>query len=91
MTIQHAHDARVVVFTREGCHLCAAAEEQVAEICAETGDTWARVDIDGDPDLRERFTEQVPVTFVDGAQHDFWRVDPVRLRAALARAPRDVR
>lgn len=91
MTIQHARDARVVVFTREGCHLCAAAEEQVAQICAETGDTWTRVDIDGDPDLRERFTEQVPVTFVDGAQHDFWRVDPVRLRAALARAPRDVR
>jgi hypothetical protein len=23
------------------------------------------------------------VTFVDGAQHDFWRVDAVRLRAAL--------
>ncbi len=44
-------------------------------MCAETGDTWARVDIDADPDLRERFTEQVPVTFVDGAQHDFWRVD----------------
>jgi hypothetical protein len=25
----------------------------------------------------------VPVTFVDGAQHDFWAVDPARLRAAL--------
>jgi glutaredoxin len=91
VTIQHADDARVVVFTREGCHLCAAAEAQVAEICAETGDSWARVDIDNDADLRERFTEQVPVTFVDGAQHDFWRVDPVRLRAALARPPRHVR
>ena len=31
----------------------------------------------------ERFTEEVPVTFVDGRQHDFWRVDPARLRAAL--------
>jgi glutaredoxin len=90
VTIQHADDARVVVFTREGCHLCATAEAQVAEICAETGDTWVRVDIDIDADLRERFTEQVPVTFVDGAQHDFWRVDPVRLRRALARPPRDV-
>jgi glutaredoxin len=84
--IPHADDARVVVYTREGCHLCAAAEAQVAELCAETGDTWIRVDIDGDPELRERFTEQVPVTFVDGKQHDFWRVDPVRLRAALARS-----
>lgn len=86
--IQHADSARVVVYTREGCHLCAVAEEQVAQVCAETGDTWSRVDIDDDPDLRARFTEQVPVTFVDGAQHDFWRVDPVRLRKALARRPR---
>ena len=88
MTIAHAEDARVVVFTREGCHLCAEAESQVAEICADTGDSWVRVDIDSDADLRARFTEQVPVTFVDGAQHDFWRVDAVRLRRALARSPR---
>lgn len=85
MTIAHADDARVVVYTREGCHLCAAAEARVAEICAETGDSWVRVDIDEDAGLRDRFTEQVPVTFVDGAQHDFWRVDPTRLRAALSR------
>ncbi|KAA1374858.1 glutaredoxin family protein [Aeromicrobium fastidiosum] len=85
MTIPHASDARVVVYTRVGCHLCEIAEQQVAELCAETGDSWARVDIDDDPDLRQRFTEQVPVTFVDGAQHDFWRVDPTRLRKALAR------
>ena len=30
-----------------------------------------------------RFSEEIPVTFVDGAQHDFWRVDAARLRAAL--------
>ena len=83
--IAHSDDARVVVYTREGCHLCEIAEQQVADVCAGTGDTWVRVDIDDDPDLRARFTEQVPVTFVDGAQHDFWRVDPVRLGAALAR------
>ena len=35
--------------------------------------------------LQRRYTDQVPVTFVDGAQHDFWRVDPTRLRAALLR------
>ena len=36
----------------------------------------------------ERFAEEVPVTFVDGKQHDFWRVDArQRLRAALAARP----
>jgi glutaredoxin len=83
--IAHADDARVVVYTRQGCHLCEVAEQQVAEVCATTGDSWVRVDIDDDPDLRTRFTEQVPVTFVDGSQHDFWRVDPGRLQKALAR------
>ncbi|MEJ7634607.1 glutaredoxin family protein [Aeromicrobium sp.] len=86
MTIAHADDARVVVYSRPGCHLCETAEDSVAEICAETGDTWARVDITTDEDLTSRFTEQVPVTFVDGSQHDFWRVDPVRLKRALARS-----
>ncbi|WP_371682653.1 glutaredoxin family protein [Aeromicrobium sp. A1-2] len=86
--IRHAEDARVVVYSRPGCHLCEVAESLVDEICVETGDSWVGVDITTDEDLTSRFTEQVPVTFVDGAQHDFWRVDPVRLRAALARAPR---
>ena len=31
----------------------------------------------------EQYGEQIPVTFVDGRQHDYWRVDEARLRAAL--------
>jgi hypothetical protein len=76
---------RVVVLTRQGCHLCDEAVAQVAAVCAETGATYAVLDVDGDSELQRRYTDQVPVTFVDGAQHDFWRVDPVRLKAALLR------
>lgn len=75
---------RVVVLTRQGCHLCDVAIDQVAAVCAETGEAYALLDVDSDPEL-QRYTDQVPVTFVDGAQHDFWRVDPIRLRAALLR------
>ena len=78
--------ARVVVLTRQGCHLCDQAIEVVAAVCAETGASYATRDVDTDPELLRRYSDQVPVTFVDGAQHDFWRVDPVRLRAALARS-----
>jgi len=84
VTVPHADDARVVVYSRAGCHLCEAAEQVVAQVVAETGDSWVRIDIDADPELQQQFTDQVPVTFVDGRQHDFWRVDPARLRAALA-------
>ena len=75
--------ARVTVYSREGCHLCEDAEQIVAQVCADLGEQWERVDIDTDPELVRRFTNEVPVTFVDGRQHDFWRVDPDRLRAAL--------
>ena len=80
----HAADARVVVYTRLGCHLCDLALEIVATVCADTGDTWTQVFIESDDELARQFTDQVPVTYVDGAQHDFWRVDEERLRAALA-------
>ena len=86
MTTFAGRAERVVVLTRQGCHLCDEAIAQVAAVCAETGEAYAVLDIDSDPDLQRRYTEQVPVTFVDGVQHDFWRVDPIRLKAALLRA-----
>ena len=76
--------ARVTLYLRAGCHLCGAAREVVAGVCADLGESFEEVDIDTDASLRERFTDEVPVTFVDGRQHDFWRVDEARLRAALA-------
>jgi glutaredoxin len=82
--IPRSADARVVLYGRAGCHLCATARETVATVCAEAGVDWLEVDIDSEPRLVAAFTDQVPVTFVDGRQHDFWRVDPGRLRAALA-------
>jgi len=74
---------RVTVYGKPGCHLCEDALEVVARVCAEVGTSYAEVDITTDPDLQHRFGEQIPVTFVDGRQHDFWRVDEARLRAAL--------
>lgn len=77
--------ARVTLYGRAGCHLCDEARAVIERVCAELGEAYLEVDIDGDDDLRARYGEEVPVTFVDGKQHDFWRVDERRLRAALAR------
>jgi glutaredoxin len=77
-------DARVTFYTRPGCHLCDEARVVVAKVCEELGESFAEVDIESDGDLEDRYGEEVPVTFVDGRQHDFWRVDEARLRAALA-------
>ena len=86
LTAFAARPERIVVLTRQGCHLCEEAIAQVAAVCVEIGEAYAVLDVDSDPELQRRYTDQVPVTFVDGAQHDFWRVDPARLKAALLRS-----
>jgi glutaredoxin len=75
--------ARVTLLTRPGCHLCDAARDVVQRVCADLDVAWTEVDITTDEDLHARYWEQIPVTLVDGRQHDFWRVDATRLRAAL--------
>ena len=79
--------ARVRLYSKPGCHLCDDARAVVAEVCADLGETFEEVDITAGPDsaaLMRAYGEEIPVTFVDGRQHDFWRVDAARLRAALA-------
>ncbi|MFQ6172276.1 glutaredoxin family protein [Oryzobacter sp. R7] len=75
---------RVLLLGRDGCHLCDTARATIEQVAAELGVGWEERSIDDDPDLRERYAEQIPVTFVDGRQHDYWRVDAARLRAALS-------
>lgn len=75
--------ARVVLYSRPGCHLCDDARAVVAQVCAELGERYDEVDITGSEELESRFGQEIPVTFVDGEQHDFFRVSPQRLRRAL--------
>lgn len=75
--------ARVLLLAKAGCHLCDIAREVIAEVTTELGEEFVEVDLLEDPDLVARYGELIPVTFVDGAQHDYWRVSADRLRAAL--------
>jgi hypothetical protein len=77
--------SRVRLLSKPGCHLCDDARAVVEAVCAELGESYDVVDITGDAELMRRYGEEIPVTFVDGRQHDLWRVDAARLRAALAR------
>jgi hypothetical protein len=74
---------RVTLIGKPGCHLCDEARAVVVAVTAELGVGWEERSILDDPDLHARYWEQIPVTLVDGEQHDFWRVSPDRLRAAL--------
>jgi glutaredoxin len=75
--------SRVTLYGKPGCHLCDDARAVVEAVCAELGVGWTEIDITSDPELFRTYGEQIPVTLVDGRQHDFWHVDPARLRRAL--------
>jgi glutaredoxin len=74
---------RVTLLSKPGCHLCEEARVIIEAVTAELGEAFVELDITTDDELYTRWWEQIPVTLVDGVQHDFWRVDPDRLRAAL--------
>lgn len=75
--------ARVVLYSRPGCHLCDEARPVVAGVCGDGGAEWVEVNVDTDADLQSRYGDEVPVVTVDGETVAFWRVDADLLRAAL--------
>ncbi|HET7430737.1 MAG TPA: glutaredoxin family protein [Nocardioides sp.] len=74
---------RVTLYSRPGCHLCEDARAVIEAVCTELGESYEEISILEDPELIRRYAEEIPVTLVDGRQHDFWRVSAERLRAAL--------
>ena len=72
-------DPRVVVYSRQGCHLC----EQVGDMLARCGITPTWVDIDADPELLERYDHCVPVVDILGRTRFRGQVNELLLRRIL--------
>jgi glutaredoxin len=70
---------KVVIYTREGCHLC----EEAHEMLCEYGLAPTLIDVDADPRLREQFDTCVPVVEIDGKIRFRGRVDRMLLRRIL--------
>lgn len=61
----------VTVYTREGCHLCEQALEQLREM-GRPGLEVEAVDIEADEELLARYLERIPVIALDGVElYDF--------------------
>jgi Glutaredoxin-like domain (DUF836) len=78
---QHSHV--VTLLSRPGCHLCDDARAVIARVAGELGVPWQERDITGSPGDLRAYGDMIPVTLIDGVQHDFWRVSEDRLRTAL--------
>jgi glutaredoxin-like protein DUF836 len=74
---------RLTLLSRPGCHLCDDARAIIARVAGELGVPWEERDITQSQDDLRAYGQMIPVTLIDGVQHDFWRVSEERLRTAL--------
>jgi hypothetical protein len=79
---------------KPGCHLCDDARLVVNTVIAEfksahTGvNASVQVQLDElnileDETLFAKYSEEIPVLLINDKVHNYWRIDPVRLRDAL--------
>jgi glutaredoxin len=73
----------VTLYTRPGCHLCDEARAEMLPIVREFGASLREVNIDADTELREFYTDDVPVVFLGSREVARHRVDAEQFRRAL--------
>lgn len=87
-------EGHVVVLGRSGCHLCDDVLALCSRVAVERSDLLPDpvvvVDVDEDPQVKARWGDHVPVTFVDGVLIAYWFLDRDTLVSALEDGPTPV-
>jgi glutaredoxin len=73
----------ITVYMREGCQLCQEAKAAILPLLSELGVTLREMDIDDDPVLHDRYTNDVPVILLGSKMVARHRLDPAQLRRQL--------
>lgn len=71
------------MYTRQGCHLCEEAWQQLEVARTQWGFSLSKADVDQSPDLAELYGTCVPVVVVDGVVRFRGRVNRVLLDRLL--------
>ena len=71
--------SRLVLYGRDGCHLCDDARAVLSRI----GHPFEERDIEADPELHRRMLERIPVVALDGVELYDFHVDEDDLRRRL--------
>ena len=80
-----SNEIQLNLIGKPGCHLCDDAEAAIANVLVDFGDriNLTKQNILEDEDLFARYSEEIPVLLINGKVHNYWRIDPDRLREAL--------
>ncbi|HXG95249.1 MAG TPA: glutaredoxin family protein [Blastocatellia bacterium] len=79
----------VTIYSRPGCHLCEEAKASIQASARGDEIIIEEVNIDLDPELRERYRYDIPVIFINGVKAFKHRVDAREFRRKLRRLARD--
>ncbi len=76
---------KITLIGKPGCHLCDDALATMKEIVSQThiDVEWEVLSILEDDELKNRYSEEIPVIKINDQVHDIFRVDPERFRKAL--------
>ena len=75
----------LTLYSRADCELCREMEEVIGRELAGFAVRLAKIDIDGNAELEERFGQEVPVLFVNGRKAFKYRCTARELRRRLSR------
>ena len=76
--------ARLVLYSRPGCHLC----DDARAVLLEVGEPFEEIDIDADDALLLAYLERIPVVALDGVELFEYFVGEAALREHLDRVNR---
>jgi hypothetical protein len=81
-------NVQLTLIGKPGCHLCDDARDAIKQVTDSLPDA-SRIAIEersilDEPELFDRYADEIPVVLIDGRQHTYWRVDKERLTAALS-------
>jgi glutaredoxin len=74
---------QVVMYTRQGCHLCDEAWQMLHEMKRRYTLRLEKVDVDSAVDLQQRYGERVPVLIFNGKERMWGRINRVLLERQL--------
>jgi len=77
---------RVTILSRKNCHLCDVVYRMANYLQMELHIETAKVSIEGDRVLEERYGEKVPVILLDEAEYFAGKVTEGELRRAIKKA-----
>ena len=77
--------ARVIIYSRPGCHLCDEAKASMASAGCDDDFTLEEVNIDEDPELKGLYQYDIPVVLINGIKAFKHRVDPKEFKRKLRR------